>query len=1204
MRFPPILRGLALFFEVLGGLCLAVAGAAAGEEIPGLPGVFPVRDLPPSIHEYRDAQPTPSGWILGGSDGVVFQSHPWRSWVGKHGSNMGGVAPLKSGATILAGYGFCSVLSAAGKETLLIPEGSFYTQATDGVTALVASSSRVYAVRETGVVASRSLSEGPLLPYVYYINGKLVLFAPNDGIFEFAGGAFRATRDYPWAEGQEVYCVEFSGSGSGYVAIGTKGFYSSENGVVRSLQPDLRKRLKSRALDGALLFGPQMVLSSYYDGLSGYSSDDETRLWTLPPSEFGGSIYFLRGLDEGMMVGSSAGIFIVPDPSRYVYHKVPVGDFHSVVQTPDGPALAIGSKVYRLDGRPLDFPDGTVSILPFQGGYVVGSVGGRIRLPGGAEYSFADRDVPQMVTLGDGFAVVHGMKLGVFQGGALREVPVPAPANSVAAIDRQLLLGTEEGAFVVSPEGQVVRSFGAGHTVATGMGEHGAVAYDSSGRLFDPTGFVLGTFDFSDLLSAVRWKDSTVLLGRLANGSYSIVELRSSGSVAPLDLPVESPLALAVDRGRLGVIAPGYVLEVADALPLSFPSAAPKVVTPGGSDKLALAPTESTVLLVLPPSRLGPWTHPTYQFRVGTGKWEDASPGDRVAISRMAFGPSVVEVRVSMGGENRVTSFAVMRAYPFWMRWPALLLYVFSVAGAFWGVLRWRTSHLANEALRLQALVDQRTADLKRAQSAREEFFSSLSHELRNPLNGVVGLCDILSEAPPGSIGLRERRLVNTLKGCADQLRSMLTEVLDFSRIDRGDVQLSNEVFDLGAAVEGSVRAVDIGLADSELVLPRDPVWVSGDRGKLRQIITNLASNGLKYGVPQKIRVTVAAEVSREGKLSVQISVSNTGATIAEKDLATMFKGFARGEDAIRRRIPGHGLGLAVSRRMAQAMGGSLAAQSHEGLTIFTLAVVLEISDAPVVVAPTVHKPKLSTALAIEDEPYNRTVLGHILSQLGYSVDWAADGASAMERIRSQAYDLVLTDYLLPDVTGADLAIRILAEAPNPKPPIIAVTAYSTPEKIAELARSGVSHIVSKPISLEKLRTVIMGLSHRSGRRSLDVAVLATRCNFAPILAANGGRKALTSYGLDLQRAWTRLLDALGGDLADAAGSVHEFRSLVLVVEAMEAARLAEQLESAVRLAHFPDIRRLADLLTPIVEDLASKALAEAARMGPTDAGS
>jgi signal transduction histidine kinase len=408
------------------------------------------------------------------------------------------------------------------------------------------------------------------------------------------------------------------------------------------------------------------------------------------------------------------------------------------------------------------------------------------------------------------------------------------------------------------------------------------------------------------------------------------------------------PIAFAVDRGHLNVIAPGYVLEVSDPLPLTFPSETPTVVTAAGSGVLRLEAGESTVFLSVPPARLGPWTNPTYQFRIGGGKWEETLPGARIPIPRLDFGPSSVEVRVSLGSESRVSSFAVVRAYPFWMRWPAFIVYLVSGAGVFWRLLKWRTSHLAGEATRLQALVDERTADLKRAQAAREEFFSSLSHELRNPLNGVVGLCDILSEAPPGSIGLREKRLVTTLKGCADQLRSMLTEVLDFSRIDRGDIQLSNEVFDLVGAVEGSVRSVDIGLADSELVLPHEPVWVSGDCGKIRQIVTNLASNGLKYGIPPRIRVTLASEVNRAGKLSVQIAVSNTGATIAEKDLASMFKGFSRGADAIRRRIPGHGLGLAVSQRMAHAMGGSLAAQSHEGLTIFTLAVVLDISDAPV----------------------------------------------------------------------------------------------------------------------------------------------------------------------------------------------------------------------------------------------------------------
>ncbi len=589
---------------------------------------------------------------------------------------MGGVAPLDSGATILAGYGFCSDLSADGKETVIIPDGSFYSQATDGVTALVASSSKVYAVRETGVIASKDLREGPRLPRVYHLDGKLVLFAPNDGIFEFSNGAFHVTGDYEWARGQEVHPVVLAGSGADFLAIASDGFYSSKKGSVRSIQADLRKRLKSRALDGAVLFGPQIVLSSYYDGLSGYASDDQASLWTLPPSKFGGNIFFLRAIADGLMVGSSAGIYIIPDPSRYLYHQVPVGDFHSVVETPEGPALAIGSRIYRLDGSPLDFPEGTVAILPFRGGFAVGSLGGHIQLPGGDHYTLADRDVPQMANLGDGLAVVHGMKLGVVRSGVWRDIPIPAPAESVAAVDTALLLGTVRGAFLVSADGHVDRSFGTGHTVVKSLGDQGAVAYDSAGRLFDSTGFILGNFAFSDLLSAVRWKDSTILLGRLADGSSSVLELHSSGFVTALDLPVESPVALAVDRGRLNVIAPGYVLEVSDALPLSFPSETPKVVTSAGSDRLELPSGESTVFLVVPASRLGPWTHSAYQFRIGGGKWEDALPGAHIPIPRLDFGSSVVEVRVSMGSESRVVSFAVMRAYPIWRRWPAFLVYL------------------------------------------------------------------------------------------------------------------------------------------------------------------------------------------------------------------------------------------------------------------------------------------------------------------------------------------------------------------------------------------------------------------------------------------------------------------------------------------------------------------------------------------------
>ena len=1149
--------------------------------------------LPAAIHDYRDAQESSAGWVFGGANGVVFQTDVWRSWAGNHGSQMGCVAPLKSGSILLAGYGFCSLLSLDGKERMLLNQGSFYWLATDGVTSLVVSSTKVYAVTEEGVIASIELVTDPRQPWVYCINGRLVLFAPGNGIYVFADGAFRPTEDYPWADDQEVRLVEPYISGKGYFALATNSFYSSPDGKEAApVFTDLLTRLKGRAIDGAIPLGHEVVVSSYFDGLSGYSTEDGSRLWTLPSSDFGGSIFFLRHVKDGIMVGSTSGVAIVPDPARYLYYKVPVAEFNSVVPSPSGPLLLQGDKVYQIDGQPLNFPEGTMAVAPFEGGYAVDTFGGTIHLPDGKTLSLEDKDPPSMVAYDDGLAVVHNLKLSIYANGALSTVALPGPVDSVAEVDNELLLGSDRGALRLSPSGQVVK-IGVGHTTVRSLGAHRAVALDSLGHLYDSTGFQLGTLPFTELLSAVSWKGATVLLGRLANGSSAVVRLNSGGPLSYLDLPVENPLALAVDKGKLCVVCMGYVLEVAAADTLSFPLVSPKVTSLGGKSDLTLSAAEDTVLLTVPPARLGPWASPTYQFQVGDGRWEDVAPGAQRRVARLPYGVSQVKVRSSLGDDTWVSSFGVNRAYPLWLRWPAFIGYILVAALGFLAVLGWRTKRLGAEAARLKLLVDEKTADLKRAQAAREEFFSSLSHEIRNPLNGVVGLCSILAEAPPGSIGPREKRIVATLQGCAGQLRSMLDDVLDFSRIDRGEIQLSNETFDLVAAVEGSVRSVDVSLDSSELLLPQHPVWASGDCGKLRQIVTNLASNGLKYGVPSRIRVTFAAEVARDGRFSVQISVSNTGATIAEKDLTNIFKGFARGEDAIRRRIPGHGLGLAVSRRMAEAMGGSLTVQSHEGLTIFTLAVMLAISDAPIEVTPTLHKPRVSRALAIEDEQYNRTVLGHILSQLGYEVDWASDGASAMERIHSGSYDLVLTDYLLPDITGAELAGKILAEAPQPKPPVIAVTAYSTPEKMAELKAAGVSQVVTKPVSMEKLRTAIMALSKPTGRRSLDVAPARVPCNFEPLLSATGSPGALASYADDLLQSWGFTIELIESEMPDAAKAVHAFRSRVLVIEALDAANLVGQLESSVRLGRPAEARRLTDLLSPIVEEIAAKARAE-----------
>ena len=332
--------------------------------------------------------------------------------------------------------------------------------------------------------------------------------------------------------------------------------------------------------------------------------------------------------------------------------------------------------------------------------------------------------------------------------------------------------------------------------------------------------------------------------------------------------------------------------------------------------------------------------------------------------------------------------------------------------------------------------------------------------------------------------------------------------------------------------------------------------------------------------------------VERDGSVRIRVSVFNTGHTVPEAELAKIFGGFVRGEDALRRRIPGTGLGLAVSRRMAMAMGGSLTAFSKDGVTEFRVEVVMALGQPPVE-TPVVTTAKVSRALAIEDESYNRLVLGHILSQLGYEVDWAVDGASALERIRAEAYDLVLTDFVLPDTNGADLARKILAEVPEPKPPIIAVTAYSTPEKMAEAKAAGISGFVTKPISRRKLETAILGIgSQFQTRGALDVARSKVECDFTLILRLESGSRILSEYAEALPGAWQGTVSLLDRDAEEAARAVHAFRSRILAVHANALSEQLGVLEEAVRAGQHSEVRRLVDLAGAMVDEIAAAARA------------
>ena len=423
---------------------------------------------------------------------------------------------------------------------------------------------------------------------------------------------------------------------------------------------------------------------------------------------------------------------------------------------------------------------------------------------------------------------------------------------------------------------------------------------------------------------------------------------------------------------------------------------------------------------------------------------------------------------------------------PWYLRWPSVIAYCVVASGLGYGGYRLRMRRVMRRNLALEALVRARTSELEKANAAKSEFLAMMSHEIRNPMNGVVGLVANLREMVTAP---RERYTLGLLARCAEQLRATVDDVLDFSKIEAGEIDIFPEL----CSVAGLIRDA-IALAGGEArftieELPADSVQVRVDAGKVRQILVNYLSNALKYGTPPGGTISVLLE-DQGGRPRLTLGVRSGGPTIPKDVLDSMFDAFTRGDEA-RRTARGTGLGLAICRKFAERMGGSVGAVSANGETTFYLTLPTDatvgMAPAPTLPPPDPARLAPAKALAIEDEDYNRVVLASILAKMNYTVDWASNGQEAVQLATANGYDVILTDLRLPDTNGCDLTRELLALCPDPKPAVFAVTAYSTREKQQECAAAGMAGFISKPITFEKLQRAIQQWGqNRLGRVSIE----------------------------------------------------------------------------------------------------------------------
>jgi PAS domain S-box-containing protein len=367
------------------------------------------------------------------------------------------------------------------------------------------------------------------------------------------------------------------------------------------------------------------------------------------------------------------------------------------------------------------------------------------------------------------------------------------------------------------------------------------------------------------------------------------------------------------------------------------------------------------------------------------------------------------------------------------------------------------------------------------AAAAKAQFLAVLSHEVRTPLNGVIGALDLVERT---ALGEKQREYVATAQRSAEALLALLGDILDYSRMEAGRLQLARTVFDLRDCVHGAVELIASsahakGLELAVLVEDAVPALVLGDPQRLRQVLLNLVGNAVKFTDSGSVRV----EVSRaEGHGSLlRFAVEDTGAGIPAGDLARVFEPFHQVDASSTRRHGGVGLGLAIARQIVSLMRGAILAESEPGQgTTFTFTAELPRvqEDAPRTAsdpAPLAGR----RALIVDDNPTNRFVLREMLASWGCSADEAADGWEALERLRAaavsgQAYEFALVDFQMPEMDGVSLAREVRADTRLASVPLVLLT--SIPQHAEAGLPGDFAACLTKPLRQAVLLEALLGL--------------------------------------------------------------------------------------------------------------------------------